>query len=98
MHIITQTKLRVFGKQYRDADEPLRAWESLMRSKRYTTSHEVRADFGSADFLSGNRVVFDIGGNKYRLVVKMMYKWGRILIRGVWTHEEYTRLSKKGFL
>jgi mRNA interferase HigB len=98
MHIVTQTKLRVFGKMHADADGPLRAWETMMRGKKYKNTHEVRADFGSADFLSGNRVVFDIGGNKYRLLVKMMFKWGKVLIRGIYTHEEYSRLSKKGWL
>jgi mRNA interferase HigB len=81
-----------------DADGPLHAWETMMRGKKYKNTHEVRADFGSADFLSGNRVVFDIGGNKYRLLVKMMFKWGKVLIRGIYTHEEYSRLSKKGWL
>lgn len=58
----------------------------------------MKADFGSADFLSGKRVVFDIGGNKYRLVVKIEYKWGKVFIRHVVTHKEYDRMTKAGLL
>lgn len=46
----------------------------------------------------GTKTVFDIGGNKYRLVVDMMYKWGKVLVRHVLTHKEYDRLSKLGKL
>ena len=98
MHIITQTKLRIFGRQHPDADASLRVWETIMRAKKYKNTSEVKADFVAVDFLRGNKAIFNIGGNKYRLVVKMMFRWGRVLIRGVYTHEEYTRLIKKGLL
>ena len=50
------------------------------------------------DFVGGNKTVFDIGGNKYRLVVKMLYKRGWVLIRHVLTHKEYDRKIKDGTL
>jgi mRNA interferase HigB len=97
MHIITQTRLRVFGKQHPDADGPLRAWETIVRSKKYKKFSDVKQDFRSADVVSG-KVVFNIGGNKYRLVTKILYRAGQVLIRHVLTHEEYDRLTKRGEL
>jgi mRNA interferase HigB len=93
MHIITQTRLREFGKRFPDADRSLRAWERIMNAKRYRTPHEVKADFPSADFLKSGKTVFNSGGNKYRLVVLMMYEWGKVLVRHVLTHKEYDKLS-----
>jgi mRNA interferase HigB len=60
--------------------------------------HAVREDFASASFLGKWRTVFNIGGNKYRLVVDMRYDLGRIYIRHVLTHEEYTRRTQDGSL
>ena len=98
MHIITQTRLREFGRTHRHADGPLRAWETIMRAKKYKNFHEVKLDFGSADVIPGGKTVFDIGGNKYRLVTKILYRAGKVLIRGVLTHKEYDRLIKLGKL
>ena len=49
--------------------------------------------FGSADFLSDNRVIFNIGGNKYRLVVHVSYAFGRVLIKFVGTHKDYDSID-----
>ncbi len=98
MHIITQTRLRTFAAEHPHADAPLRAWEAIMRAKKYKTPHEIRADFATADFPGNARVVFDIGGNKYRLVTKILYRAGRVLILHVLTHSEYDRLMKLGKL
>jgi mRNA-degrading endonuclease HigB of HigAB toxin-antitoxin module len=63
-----------------------------MRQKRYGTPHEVREDFGHADFLGDRRVVFNVTGNKYRLVVDIRYDLGRIYVRHL-THEDYRRTA-----
>jgi mRNA interferase HigB len=98
MHVLTYSRLRQFAKDHPDASEPLDAWYHIVKRKTYSTSHEVRSDFGSADFIGKGRVVFDIGGNKYRLVVKMEYKWGKVFVRHIVTHEVYDRLTKSGSL
>lgn len=69
-----------------------------MRSAEYQTPHEVRQDFGTVDFLGKNVGVFDIGGNKYRLVVSIRYDLQRVYIRHVLTHSEYDRMSRDGML
>jgi mRNA interferase HigB len=99
VHIITQSRLREFAKKHSAADVPLRVWEAMMRQKKYKTPHEVKADFGaSVDFIGGGKTVFDCGGNKYRIVVKMLCKRGWVLIRHVLTHKEYDKHIRAGTL
>ena len=69
-----------------------------MRQKKYQTPHEVKADFPAVDFLTDGRAVFDIGGNKYRLVVTIRYVWQTVYIGHVLTHSDYDRLLKNGIL
>jgi len=53
----------------------------------------VRESFGSADFLADNRVVFDVGGNNYRVVVRVSYRFKQVLVKFVGTHAEYDRID-----
>ena len=98
MRIITESRLTAFWSMHRDAEVPLKAWRALVRKKHYQNPHEVKQDFGSVDFLGGNITVFDIGGNKHRLVVTMRYDMQHVYIRHVVTHQEYDRLSEDGLL
>lgn len=98
MHIITRSRLTEFARQYADAARPLRDWVRVMRRKNYGGHLEVKEDFPSADFVGSRKVIFNICGNKYRLVVDMRYDLGRIYIRHVVTHAEYDRLTKRGLL
>jgi mRNA interferase HigB len=98
MHVITRQRLQTFWSQYSDAEVPLRSWLAIMRHKRYTRPHDVRTDFASASFLGRWRTVFNIGGNQYRLVVDMRYDLGRVYIRDILTHQDYTRRTREGNL
>ena len=92
MHIITRTRLTTFGEKHPDAAGPLRDWVRVMRLKEYRGHLEVRQDFPKVDFIGKRKAVFNIGGNKYRLVVDLRYDLGRVYIRHVVTHAEYGRL------
>ena len=98
MHIITRSRLTAFGLKHADADGPLREWARVMRRKTYSAHLEVQQDFPMVDFIGPRKAVFNIGGNKYRLVVDMRYDLGRIYIRHVVTHAEYDRLIKRKLL
>jgi mRNA interferase HigB len=95
MHIITRTRLTDFGREHPDAAGPLREWVRVMRRKQYRQRLQVKKDFPSVDFIGPRRAVFNIGGNKYRLVVDLRYDLGRIYVRHVVTHAEYDRLIRK---
>jgi mRNA interferase HigB len=98
MHVVTRSRLQEFWRRHPDAERSLRVWLAVMRMKRYTGPHEVQQDFPAASFLGKWRTVFNIGGNKYRLVVDMRYDLGRIYIRSVLTHAVYTRRTREGSL
>ena len=99
MHIITRRALLAFGAKHPDALKPLLDWERIVRRKKYGNTAEVQADFTSVDFIGQGRAVFNICGNKYRLIVKMDFRGnGLALIRHVVTHREYDRLIERNQL
>jgi mRNA interferase HigB len=76
-----------------DAEQPLRAWVHIVRGATWTKPTEVKRMFGSADILRGGRVVFDIGGNKYRLVAAIHYRGQRVYVRFIGSHKDYDRID-----
>ena len=93
MRIIAKRTLREFWNRYPDAEGPLRAWHQEVLQADWQTPHEVKAQFGSASILKENRVVFNIAGNKYRLVVKINYAYRIVYIRFIGTHEDYNQID-----
>jgi mRNA interferase HigB len=98
LRIISRRRLREFSAKHADADVPLNAWYAIVRGRSYQTPHEIREDFPRASFLGRWRTVFDIGGNKYRLVADVRYDLQRVYVREVLTHDEYDRRSWEGTL
>jgi mRNA interferase HigB len=98
LRIISRKALRVFAEKHADATGPLDTWYRIVRGRDYRSPHEVRRDFPTASFLGAHRTVFNVGGNRYRLVVDMRYDLGRVYVRTVLTHEEYDRMSIDGAL
>jgi mRNA interferase HigB len=98
MHIITRSRLTAFARRYPDAEDALRIWVRVMRRKRYGEHLHVRKDFPAVDFVGPRKAVFNVCGNRFRLVVDMRYDLGRIYIRHVVTHSEYDRLIERGLL
>lgn len=91
MRVITKRTLREFwltpGQE--DAKAPLDAWHKEALEADWADPHTVKAQFRSASILKGNRVVFNIARNKYRLVVKINYTYRVVYIRFIGTHAEY---------
>jgi mRNA interferase HigB len=90
MHIISRRRLREFARDHPDAGEALEHWYNAARKALWRNFADLRATFGSADQV-GHFVVFNIAGNKYRLVTPIYFKDAVILIRHVLTHKEYDR-------
>ena len=90
MHVITRKRLREFVAGHRGAAESLGIWYSIMSKTDFTTFAELKRVFGSADKI-GKFTVFDIGGNKYRLIAAIHYNRKKVYIRHVLTHTEYNR-------
>ncbi len=90
MHIITKRALREFWEKHPDAKESLKFWYQTSSKAQWQHLVEVRQDFPHAD-LAGICTIFNIGGNKYRLITKIYYEDQVILIRFVLTHAEYDK-------
>ena len=93
MRIIARKTLKEFWDKHPDAEQPLRAWYKAAEAAHWETPADVKAAYANASILKDNRVCFDIGGNKYRLIVKINYAYRVIYIRFVGTHADYDRID-----
>ena len=93
MHVITRRKLLEAAKEHRDLGEPLDVWYRVARKAEWKNLVDVRRVFPTADAV-GEFTVFNIKGNAYRLITEINYQTGRIFLRHVLTHAEY---SKRGW-
>jgi mRNA interferase HigB len=95
MRIIAKRTLREFWEQpaHRDAEQPLKAWHAEAKNATWRTPADIKAHYRHASIVGNNRVVFNIAGNKYRLVVKFHYNTGVGYVRFVGTHEEYDAID-----
>ncbi|OHC13563.1 MAG: hypothetical protein A3K25_06525 [Planctomycetes bacterium RIFOXYB12_FULL_42_10] len=90
MHIITRKRLNDFAEKHPDAKSALQHWYKLMKFRNFKSFPELRKVFPSADQV-GKLTVFNIGGNKARLIAAIHYNRYKVYIRAVLTHEEYSR-------
>lgn len=90
MHIISKKKLKDFWGNHPESRGSLEAWFKIVRVSRYHTFHELRMTFPKADKVGAN-VVFDIGGNKYRLITVIHFNRLKVYVRHVLTHHEYSQ-------
>jgi mRNA interferase HigB len=95
MRVIAKPALIDFWTLHPAAKEPLAAWYRIMRRENFQNFSEVRKAFASADYVEGF-TVFDIGGNKFRLIAVIRYEWQTAYIRAVLTHKEYDKGAWKG--
>lgn len=94
MQVIARRTLRRFWQRHPQAEGPIRAWFTVVNKARWSGPSEIKRAFGTTvDFVGDNRVIFDLGGNKYRLVVHVSYMFGRVLGKFVGTHAEYDRIN-----
>ena len=94
MHIITKRVLQEFWGKYPDSENALRHWYQITKKASWKNLAETKADFSHAD-LAGICTIFNIGGNKYRLITKIFYPNKKVLIRFVLTHTEYNKKTYK---
>lgn len=95
MRVIAKRTLREFWEnpKYADAQEPLKAWHAEALKARWKTPQEIKAQYRSASILKRGRVVFNIAGNKYRLIVSIDYARQVCFIKFVGTHRQYDSID-----
>lgn len=99
MRIIAYSALREHWEKpgRGDSEKPLRDWFNIVKASDWPDTAVLKAQFRSVSFV-GERIVFNIAGNKYRLIAYVNYQWRTVYIRFVGTHAEYDALSRSGTL
>ncbi len=94
MQVVALRTLKQFWHVHAQAEMPLRAWYASASQAAWATPQDIKNDHGAnVDFVADNRVVFDIAGNKYRLIVHVSYLYKRVLMKFIGTHAEYDRID-----
>ena len=93
MRIIAKRTLREFWERRPDAEEPLLAWYREVEKDDWEQPSQIKEKYRSASFVKGNRVVFNIKGNDYRLVVRINYPYRMVYVRFVGTHADYDAID-----
>ncbi len=90
MHVISRKALQTFWARYPDSKAPLLRWFQIVRRTQFTSFEALRVTFPSAD-RAGRLIVFNIAGNKCRLICSVHFNRGKVYIRHVLTHRQYDR-------
>lgn len=93
MNIIALGTLKEFWVMYPDSEEQLKAWYAEMKRRSFKNPHEIKERYQTADAVGNNRIVFNIKGNKYRLIVKFDYLRQKGFVRFIGTHKEYDKIN-----
>lgn len=93
MRVIATSTLREFWVRHSDCEEQLKCWYKEAHEAEWKKPRNIKKDYPSARFLNDNRVVFNIKGNNYRLVVVINYDYGIVGIRFIGTHAQYDKID-----
>ena len=93
MRVIAKSTLRDFWARHKDCEQQLKSWFNEAERAVWSSPADIKTDYPSASILTGNRVVFNIKGNSYRLIVKINYNAGVIWIRFIGTHADYDQIN-----
>lgn len=93
MRIIAKKMLRDFWAKHNDCEQQLKTWHKEIGSKFWNNANAIKREFPSASILTDNRIVFNIKGNQYRLIVKVNYNYQMMWIRFIGTHAEYDKID-----
>jgi mRNA interferase HigB len=93
MRIISKRTLVQFYDAHPEAEQSLKRWYKLAKMADWKTPTDVKTDIGNASIIGNNRIVFNISGNKYRLIAAANYKHRMLYIRFIGTHKEYDKIN-----
>jgi len=94
MQIIALRTLRQFWEKHPQAETPIKVWYGIASKAIWKSPADVKSQFGgNVDFVGDNRAIFDIAGNKYRLIVHISYGYRRVLVKFIGTHADYDKID-----
>lgn len=95
VRVIAKSTLREFWLKHADCEQQLKAWFNEMEKSNWNSINHLKSEFPSASILPENRIVFNIKGNNYRLIVKYNFDYAICWIRFIGTHAEYNKIDDK---
>jgi mRNA interferase HigB len=93
MHAVAVKFSRCFWEKYPDAEQPLKSWIDEAKKSNWALPAKIKAEYRSASILKNRRVVFNIKGNDYRLVVSVAYRFQAVYVKFIGTHREYDAID-----
>jgi mRNA interferase HigB len=93
MRVFARKTLREYWKNHSDSEQALKAWFSEVENSQWKSPADIKKKYPHASILADNRVVFNIKGNNYRLVIKINYDYGQVFISFVGTHADYDKID-----
>ena len=95
MRVIAKKILREFWVKHNDCEQQLKSWYQEALGAEWKNSNEIKLEYPTASIIGDNRVVFNIKGNTYRLIIKINFDYQMIWIRFIGTHAEYDKINAK---
>lgn len=93
MKVVAVSTLRSYWERHPDSEHPLKAWYDEAKAAAWRGPQDIKNTYASASFVGSNRVVFNIKGNNYRLVVAVAYRFQAVYIKFIGTHAEYDKVD-----
>lgn len=93
MNVVSRKKLIEFYQIYPDSREALETWFKICKKSNWSNFNEVKAIYLSVDWIGDDRVVFNIKGNKYRLVARFSFRYNALQIKWIGTHVQYNNIN-----
>lgn len=95
LRVIAKKILREFWERHNDCEQHLKAWFQEASKADWENPNEIKAEYPSASIVGNDRIVFNIKGNAYRLIVKINFDYQMVWIRFIGTHAEYDKINAK---
>ena len=93
LRVIAKKILREFWELHAETEQSLKSWYQEAEKAEWKNPNEIKKDYPSVSILPNNRFVFNIKGNKYRLIVRINFEYGMVWIRFIGTHAEYDKIN-----
>jgi len=93
VRVIAKKTLRDFWSHYPDCEQQLKAWYQEAEESNWKGPNDIKQDYPSASIIGDNRIVFNVKGNRYRLIVRINYSYGMVWIRFIGTHRQYDKID-----
>lgn len=99
MRIVALKTLRQYWEMagHQDCEQPLKSWYAIAKTAKWKTPQDIKDQFGNSSIIGNNRAVFNIAGNKYRLIVAFNYSCGIGFVKFIGTHAEYDKIDAETY-